>query len=434
MNRKGYISVIDVGTKKICALIAEISPAPQESYYDEVDILGVGFHSSEGLKKGIVVDLEKSSKSIRSAVEEAEKMAGVEIESAFVGIAGSHIESVNKRSSVEVSGRDEEIKSRDIERVIEKAKEGAVDEKERIIHTLPGEYIVDGTSGIKHPQGMSGFQLEVDAHIVKGSVGSIKNLIKSVNQAGVEIEELVLDQLASSKAVLNGDERNLGVALADIGGGTTDFIAFIGDKIGYTSVLPVGGDHVSNDISVGLKISDSEAEKIKIQHGSVNVDEIEEDSRIEVKSASGSETMQVSRRYLCQIIRYRMEELFDLIGKEIDNIGVENPVPAGLVLTGGASLLSGSSELASQVTDLPTRIGEPVWTEKISELTSGPIYGQNGDYSCGPIYSTSAGLIKYALEHTSAGRSRGSGTKKDSSKTVEKFFSRVKKFFGGFFK
>ncbi len=426
MGNKRYIASLDVGTKKVCALIAEITE-------DDLEIIGVGLSPSHGLRKGIVVDIEEASHAIQEAVLNAERMAGVEVNSVFVGIAGSHISSQNSHGVVAVTGKDREITKSDIDRAMEAARGIPLGQGEKIIHAVPREFVVDGTGGIKHPQGMSGIRLEVETHIVTGSATSIDNLAKSVKRADLHIEEVVLEQIASSEAVLNSDEKELGVALVDIGGGTSDFILFHENSIAYTSVLPVGGNHVSNDIAVGLKTPVSEAEKIKIKYGAATTDDIDREEKIKVVSASGNEKRKVSRRYLCQLIEPRMEELFVLVNKELNNAGTVEKTPGGLVLTGGASLLQGSSKLAEEITDLSVRIGEPEYIDELSEIIENPVYTRRTDQTPRAVYSTAVGLLLYALNYTSAGKSRVSRNKRSSGQIVGDFFKRMKDFFDDFF-
>lgn len=426
MGNKRYIASLDVGTKKVCALIAEITE-------DDLEIIGVGLSPSHGLRKGIVVDIEEASHAIQEAVLNAERMAGVEVNSVFVGIAGSHISSQNSHGVVAVTGKDREITKSDIDRAMEAARGIPLGQGEKIIHAVPREFVVDGTGGIKHPQGMSGIRLEVETHIVTGSATSIDNLAKSVKRADLHIEEVVLEQIASSEAVLNSDEKELGVALVDIGGGTSDFILFHENSIAYTSVLPVGGNHVSNDIAVGLKTPVSEAEKIKIKYGAATTDDIDREEKIKVVSASGNERRKVSRRYLCQLIEPRMEELFVLVNKELNNAGTVEKTPGGLVLTGGASLLQGSSKLAEEITDLSVRIGEPEYIDELSEIIENPVYTRRTDQTPRAVYSTAVGLLLYALNYTSAGKSRVSRNKRSSGQIVGDFFKRMKDFFDDFF-
>ncbi len=427
MSNNGYIASLDVGTKKICVLIAEITED------EDLEIIGVGLSPSHGLRKGIVVDIEEASYAIQSAVNNAERMAGVDVNSVFVGIAGSHISSQNSHGVVAVTGKDREITKSDIDRAMEAARGIPLGQGEKIIHVLPKEFKVDGTGGIKHPQGMSGIRLEVETHIVTGAATSIDNLSKCVKRAGLKIEEIILEQIASSEAVLTSDERELGVALVDIGGGTTDFIVFHEGSIAYTSVLPVGGNHVSNDIAVGLKTPVSEAEKIKIKYGAAKPEKVNKEEKIKVLSASGNKQRKVSRRYLCRIIEPRMDELFSLVKKELTNSGAREKTPSGLVLTGGASLLKGSTDLAAEILDLPVRLGEPDYVDDLSNIIENPVYTRREDQVPRAVYSTAVGLLLYASNYTSAGKSRMKGKNRSSGDIVNDFFQRMKDFFVDFF-
>ncbi len=425
MKRRRIITGLDIGTTKICALIAEISGE------DKIEIIGIGLAPSNGLRKGIVVDIDKTSHAIKSAVQKAERMAGQKVESAYVGIAGSHIESINSHGVVAVTGDEKEIKESDINRVLEAARIIPVSSEEDILHVLPREFIVDGSPGIQDPLGMSGIRLEVETHIIKGASTSIQNLVKSVLRAGLSVEEVVLEPLASSQAVLSNDEKELGVVLADIGGGTTDLIVFHEGSIAHTSVLPVGGNHVSNDIAVGLRTPVSEAEKIKIMHGSVIADNVDENDKIEVLAASGRERKQLSRKMLSQVIEPRMEEIFNLVKKELDTVGPKDLTPAGMVLTGGASLLSGSAELASDITELPVRIGEPDYVSGLSNVIDNPVYIKKGDNVPRAIFSTAVGLIEFGINNGDA--KQGSSGSNNSREVVNSFFSKLKGWFSEFF-
>ncbi|MFW6238623.1 MAG: cell division protein FtsA [Halanaerobiales bacterium] len=336
MKDKNIVTGLDIGTTKICTIIAEIKPD------DKLDIIGIGLTPSHGLRKGIVVDIEQTCRAIKDSVEKAERMAGFEVNSAYVGIAGSHISSVNSHGVVAVTGNDKEIKNSDIQRVMEAAQIIPLSAEEEIIHVLPREFIVDGCKGIKDPLGMSGVRLEVETHIVTGSTTSIQNLVKSVMRAGLDVENIVLEPLASSQSVLTEDEKELGVALADIGGGTTDLIVFHEGSIAYTTVLPVGGDHVSNDIAVGLRTPVSRAEELKITEGAASCETVDADEYIEVISASGQVKKNIPRSSLCEVIEPREREMFIMIRDELREAGPRELTPAGLVLTGGASLLEGT--------------------------------------------------------------------------------------------
>ncbi len=425
MKRRKIVTGLDIGTTKICALIAEVSGD------NNIEIVGIGLAPSNGLRKGIVVDIDKTSHAIKSAIQKAERMAGQKVDSAYVGIAGSHIKSINSHGVVAVTGEEKEIKESDIKRVIDAARIIPVSAEEDILHVLPREFIVDGSPGIQDPLGMSGVRLEVETHIIKGASTSIQNLVKSVLRAGLSVDEVVLEPLASSQAVLSDDEKDLGAVLVDIGGGTTDLIVFHEGSIAHTSVLPVGGNHVSNDIAVGLRTPVSEAEKIKIMHGSVLPSDIDEQEKIEVLAASGKERRKLSRKMLCQVIEPRMSEVFSLVKKELDSVGSADLTPAGMVLTGGASLLDGSEELASNITELPVRVGEPDYVSGLSNVIDNPVYIKKGDTVPRAIFSTAVGLVEYALENGDAKNNRVSNN--NSREVVSGFFTKLKSWFSEFF-
>jgi len=422
LKRRRIVTGLDIGTTKICALIAELSANRQ------LEIIGIGIAPSHGLRKGIVVDIDKTSHAIKSAIQKAEMMAGIKVDSAFVGIAGSHIKSINSHGVVAVTGEEKEIKKSDVDRVLDAAKIIPLSTEEEIIHVLAREYIVDGCQGIKDPLGMSGVRLEVETHIVKGSSTSIQNLVKSVLRAGLNVDDIVLEPLASSFAVLSEDEKELGVALVDIGGGTTDLIVFHEGSIAFTSVLPVGGNHVSNDIAVGLRTPVSEAEKNKILYGSALAEKIDPKEKIEVLAASGRDRKKIHRKYLCQVIEPRMHEVFSLVKKELAEAGAKDLTPAGLVLTGGASLLDDATELASGVVDLPVRIGEPSYVSGLSDVVENPVYIKRGDKVPKAIFSTAVGLIEYG-----ANFGDNAQVENKSKDIVNNFFNRIKEWFSEFF-
>ena len=422
MKNKRIITGLDIGTTKICAIIAEVKSE------NNIEIIGIGLSPSKGLRKGIVVDIDKTSRAIKSAVEKAERMAGFEIDSAFVGIAGSHISSINSHGVVAVTGEEKDISENDIQRVMEAAKIIPLSAEEEIIHVLPREFIVDGCPGIKDPQGMSGVRLEVETHIVKGSATSIQNLVKSVIRAGVEVDDIILEPLASSQSVLTEDEKELGVSLVDIGGGTTDLIVFHEGSIAYTSVLPVGGNHVSNDIAVGLRTPISEAEKLKIKFGSAKAANIDEEEYIDVLEASGKEEKKIKRVSLANVIEPRMEELFDLVGKELHKAGPRDMTPAGLVVTGGASLIEDATNLASDIIDLPVRLGEPSYINGLSDVIDNPVYIKKDEKVPKAIFSTAVGLVEYGNNNKQENNS-----KKSSQTIVNDFFNKLKNWFEDFF-
>ena len=423
--KRRIVTGLDIGTTKICALIAEVSGE------NNIEIVGIGLAPSNGLRKGIVVDIDKTTHAIKSAIQKAERMAGQKVDSAYIGIAGSHIKSINSHGVVAVTGEEKEIKESDINRVLDAAKIIPVSSEEDILHVLPREFIVDGSPGIQDPLGMSGIRLEVETHIIKGVSTSIQNLVKSVLRAGLSVDEVVLEPLASSQAVLSEDEKELGVVLVDIGGGTTDLIVFHEGSIAHTSVLPVGGNHVSNDIAVGLRTPVSEAEKIKIMHGSVISERVDENDKIEVLSASGRERKMLSRKMLSQVIEPRMGEIFSLVKKELDKVGPVDLTPAGMVLTGGASLLEDSEELASNITELPVRIGEPDYVSGLSNIIDNPVYIKKGDTVPRAIFSTAVGLVEYGINNNDS--KNNSARDKNSKEVVSNFFSKLKGWFSEFF-
>ncbi len=422
MKQRQIITGLDIGTTKICAMIAEVSSESQ------IEIIGIGLSPSQGLRKGIVVDIDQTGKAIKEAVSKAERMAGVEVDSVYVGIAGAHISSMNSHGVIAVSGDNKEIEASDVQRVMEAAQIIPLSAEEEIIHVLPREFIVDGCEGISDPLGMSGVRLEVESHIVTGSSTSIQNLAKSVLKSGFEVEDVVLEPLASSKAVLSEDEKELGVALVDIGGGTTDVVIYHEGSIAYTSVLPLGGNHVSNDIAVGLRTPISEAEKIKIKKGSTLPKKVNKNEKIEVITASGQVKNKVSRQKLCQVIQPRTEEMFNMIAGELQESGSKDLIPAGLVLTGGASLLEGTPELASEILELPVRIGQPDYISGLSDVISNPVYVQKGEKIPKAIFSTTVGLIEYGVEYYSEEQ-----ITQNSKEIVNNFFKKIKRWFEDFF-
>ena len=424
MSKREVIAGLDIGTTKICAIISEIKDD------DSLEIIGIGLARSSGLRKGIVVDIDKTSQAIKKAVEKAERMAGIDMRSAYIGIAGSHISSVNSHGVVAVTGDEKEIKASDIQRVMEAAQIIPLSSEEEIIHVLAREFIVDGCKGIKDPLGMSGVRLEVETHIVTGSTTSIQNLVKSVLRAGLEVEDIVLEPIASSNAVLSEDEKELGVALVDIGGGTTDIIVFHEGSIAYTSVLPVGGNHVSNDIAVGLRTPVSEAEKIKIKSGCCLEEKVGPDEYIEVLSASGNKKNRISRRQLSQVIEPRVTEIFNLVKEQLREAGPRDLIPAGLVITGGASLLDDTEELAANIVELPVRKGKPEYVKGLSNVIDNPVYAKKGDRVPQAIFSTAVGLLQYGVDYSS---SSGRGKKRKSRDIVLDFFERLRNWFDDFF-
>jgi cell division protein FtsA len=369
---------LDIGTTKICAVVGEVRD-------NSVEIVGVGTHPSVGLRKGVVVNVESTVNSIRMAMEEAELMAGCEINQVFVGIAGSHIKGFNSHGVIAVKGQ--EVTQEDIDRVIDAARAVAIPLDREVIHILPQEYVVDDQGGILDPVGMTAVRLEAKVHIVTGAVTAAQNLIKCANRAGLDVVDIVLQPLASSEAVLTQEEKDLGVALVDFGGGTTDLALFAEATIKHTSVLGLGGNNLTNDIAVGLRTPMNEAEKIKVTHGACLSSMVGRDETIEVPSVGGRKSRLLSRHILAEILEPRVEEIFNLIDQEIQRTELKELLTSGVVITGGSALLPGITEIADQVFQLPTRIGYP---RRISGLV---------DVVNGPMFATAVGLVLYGTDN-----------------------------------
>jgi len=366
MQGRGDVIVgLDIGTTKICCVVGESLPG-------EVNIIGIGTHPSEGLRKGVVVNIESTVESIKKAVDEAEQMAGCDISSVYTGIAGGHITGFNSRGIVAVKGR--EIIQEDVDRVIEAARAVAIPMEREVIHVLPQEYIVDNQDGIQNPIGMSGVRLEARIHIVTGAVTSARNIVKCANRAGLDVSEIVLESLASGRAVLSEEEKELGVALIDIGGGTTDLAIFKGKNIIHTFVLALGGDNFTNDIAIGLRAPIAEAVKIKEKFGCCILQNIGPEEMLEVPGLGGRPPRKLPRQILGEIIEPRMEEIFNLVQREIDSRELSHCLNAGMVLTGGGSLVEGSNEVAESVFKVPTRIGKPSGVTGLTDMVNNPIY------------------------------------------------------------
>src|SRR5262245_2297041 len=379
MARKDNIVVgLDIGTTKICAIVGEVTD-------DGIDIIGIGSAPSTGLRKGVVINIASTVEAIRRAVKEAELMAGCEISTVYTGIAGGHIRGFNSHGIVAV--KDNEITQADVTRVIDAAKAVAIPMDREVIHILPQEFIIDGQDGIKEPLGMSGVRLEAKVHIVTAAVTSAQNIIKCANRTGLNVAAIVLQQLASSEAVLTEDEKDLGVCLIDIGGGTTDLAIFSDGAIVHTSVLPLGGNHLTTDIALGIRTPQEEAEGIKQKFGCALVEQVDQGEMIEVPSVGGRRPRSLSRQILCEIIEARVEEIFQLIREEIRNTSYEDLLASGVVLTGGTSLLPGIADIAEDVLGLPIRFGAP---KKIGGLV---------DVVRSPAYATGVGLVQYGAKN-----------------------------------
>ena len=382
MSRNSELIVgLDIGTTKICAVVAEESE-------NGIDVVGIGTHPSNGLRKGVVIDIDATVASIKNAVEEAELMADCEITSVYAGIAGGHIRAFNSHGVVAV--KDREVREIDIKRVIDAAKAVAIPMDREVIHVIPQEFIIDDQDGIREPLGMSGVRLEAKIHIVTAAVTSAQNIIKCCNKAGLNVVDIVLEPLASAEAVLAGDERDLGVCMVDIGGGTTDIAVFEGGSIKQTSVLGLGGYHLSNDIAVGLRTPFDEAERIKKKFGLAAARYLPGDDVITVPSVGGRRPREVSRKILCEIIEPRVEEILTLAHQEVVRSGLEHRIPSGVVLTGGASSLGGLTELAEEIFETPVRLGVPSHIGGLQDVVRSP------------MYATGVGLVLFGFSESRA--------------------------------
>jgi cell division protein FtsA len=399
MPKSSYIVGFDIGTRKVVAVIGEITEERK------LEIIGIGTADSRGLRKGVVVNLEATTAAIKRAQEEAELMSGVEIGAAFIGISGAHIKSFNSRGVVAVSGKNRVISREDVRRVIDQSKALSIPPDREIIHIIPQEFVVDEQDGIRDPHGMSGVKLEVNVHIVTSSITSLQNLKTCIDRAGIVIEEIVLNQIATNQAVLTTDERELGVGQIDIGAGTTEVAIFERGSLWYTSTIPIGGDNFTNDIAVGLRTPIPEAEKIKKKYGCIAGPVIEEQETIEVPSVGkGRKPRVLSRQILADIIQPRAEEIFRLVDGDIKRMGYEKSLNSGIVLTGGTALLEGLEEVAEEVFDLPVRRGDPAGVGGLVDRVSTP------------DYATAVGLIlhgftKWQEKGLSRDRKRGAWTR-----------------------
>ena len=382
-KRENIIVGLDIGTTKICAIVGEIKDTLRSDGLPGVDIIGIGISPSRGLRKGVVVNIESTVESIKRAVEEAELMAGVQIQAVYAGIAGGHIKGFNSRGLVAV--KDREVTPADVRRVIDAARAVSIPLDREVLHVLPQEFIVDDQDGIKDPLGMAGVRLEAEVHIITGAVTSAQNIIKSVNRAGLEVLDIILQPLASSEAVLTPEERDLGVTLVDIGGGTTDIATFVDGGVWHTAVLALGGNHLTSDVAIGLRTPMADAEKIKIKYGCAMTSMIKGDETIDVPSVGGRPSRVLTRQILAEIVEPRAEEIFGLVGREIKRTGYEDRIASGIVITGGSSMMKGMVEVAERVLDLPVRRGAPIDLGGLSDVVNSP------------MYATGVGLILYAL-------------------------------------
>jgi cell division protein FtsA len=371
-----YIFGLDIGTHKICAIVAEIMDEGR------LDIIGIGQAESKGLRKGVVINLEATVDAIKRVLEEAELMAGVEIGSAYVGIAGTHIKGFNSRGVIAVSSKNRTIDRDDVKRVIEAAKAVSIPMDREILHVLPQEFVVDDQDGIGDPTGMTGTRLEVNVHIITCSTTAAQNTITCVNRAGLEVTDTVLTQIAAAEACLTSDEKELGVALVDVGGGTTDLAIFEKGSLWHTAVLQVGGEHFTNDVAVALRTPVNEAEKIKKKFGCALTSMIPEEDVVEVPSVGGRKPRIMARQVLGDVIQARAEEICQMVSTEIRRAGFDRNLNSGIVLTGGGSILEGMPEIAEQIFDMPVRRGSPAGIGGLVDVVASP------------VYSTAVGLVQ----------------------------------------
>jgi len=410
MNEDNIFVGLDIGTTKIATVVARLDE------HNILSIVGVGTHPSDGLRRGVVINIDKTVESIKKSIEQAELMAGYKIETVFAGIAGDHIRSINSKGVIAVGGKDKVISQSDVDRVVDAAKAIALPMDREIVHILTQEFIVDDQDGIKNPIGMAGTRLECEVHIVTASSASIQNIVNCVQKAGYEVDEIVLEPYASSLAVLDNDELDLGVAIMDIGGGTTDLAIFFDGSIRFTAVIGLGGQHVTADLSHGLRTPMEQAEEIKKKYGFAMQSMIEEDEIIRVPGIHGRAPREISRGVLSAIIQPRMEEIFSLSLNELERSGMYDSLGAGVVLTGGASLLPGSVELAEKTLGLPVKVGLPVVKGGLAETVNSP------------MFATGVGLIQYALSRTSDDK-----TSEKGKSSFEKFVHRIKEYFEDLF-
>ncbi len=407
---RSLIVGLDIGTSKVVALVGELAAD------GSIEVIGLGSQPSRGLKKGVVVNIESTVQSIQRAVEEAELMAGCEIHSVYAGIAGSHVRSLNSHGVVAI--RDREVSHGDVEHVIDAAKAVAIPADQKILHVLPQEFIIDGQEGIRDPIGMSGVRLEAKVHIVTGAESAAQNIEKCIQRCGLAVDDVVLEQLASSFAVLTEDEKELGVALVDIGGGTTDIAVFAGGAIRHTAVIPIAGDQVTNDIAVSMRTPTQYAEDIKVRFACALSQLANPDESIEVPSVGDRPARRLARQTLAEIVEPRYEELFGLIREELRRSGFEEVIAAGIVITGGSAKMEGAIELAEEIFHVPVRLGTP-----------SQVQGTLVDVVRNPIFSTGVGLLLYARDNALPGQRGRSG----SSHGPKGMLDRMKSWFQGNF-
>ena len=409
VEAENMIVGLDIGTSKIVAIVGK------RNVDGGIEVVGIGSHPSRGLKRGVVVNIETTVQAIQRAVEEAELMAGCRIHSVFAGIAGSHIGSMNSHGIVAI--RDREVTQADIDRVIDAAQAVAIPADQKVLHILPQEFVIDNQEGIKEPLGMSGVRLEAKVHLVTCAVNAVQNIDKCVRRCGLDVDDIILEQLASSYSVLTDDEKELGVCVVDIGGGTTDIAIFTGGAIRHTAVIPIAGDQVTNDIAMALRTPTQNAEEIKIKYACALTQLAGADETIKVPSVGDRAPRDLSRQALAEVVEPRYEELFTLVQSELRRSGFEDMIPAGVVLTGGSSMMEGSVELAEEIFHMPVRLASPQNIKGMTEVVNNP------------IYSTGVGLLMYGFRQMDLGHTPASRSSQPEPSVLE----RVKNWFTGNF-
>ena len=397
------IVALDIGTNKVAAIIANVNER------EELEIIGIGTHQSKGLKKGVVVNIDSTVQSIQRAIEEAQLMAGCSVDSVYAGIAGSHIRSLNSHGIVAI--RDREVFSQDIERVIDAAKAMAIPADQKILHVLPQEFIIDTQEGVKEPLGMSGVRLEAKVHMVTGAVNAAQNIEKCIERCGLTVNGVVLEQLASSYSVLSDDERDLGVCIVDIGGGTNDIAIFTNGAIRHTAVIPIAGDQVTNDIAMALRTPTQNAEDIKIRYACALTQLAKADEVIKVPGVGEKPERELSRQTLAEVVEPRYDELFRLVQAELRRSGFEDLIASGIVLTGGGAKMEGLIELAEEIFHMPVSLGAPRNVAGLKDIVRNP------------VYATSVGLLQYGLDQEKDRPSKLSGRKSSMFARVRNFFT-----------
>ena len=403
---------MDIGTTKVCSVISKINEL------NELEIIGVGLVPSRGLRKGVVINIETTSASIASSVEKAEIQAGLEVKGAYIGISGGHVEGITSKGVIAISDKNKEISEADVRRVIDAAMAIVIPVDREVVHVIPQEFIVDNQSGVKNPVGMSGIRLEALVNIITAAASSINNMVKSVSRAGYETLDIILEPLASAQAVLTEEEKELGVALVDIGGGTTDYIIFENGSTRKTGIISLGGNQITNDVAFVLRTPTNAAEEMKKRYGAAIADYISSDEEIEIPGLGGRSPTLEKRKTLVDVIEARLEEILSLVNIEFEKSGFKNHLPAGIVLTGGVALTPYIVDLASEIFGLPVRIGKPIGISGLKDIVDSP------------VYSTAVGLVLYAKDHIPR---LGPVSTKDDEKNFKSIIDRIRDWFNEFF-